>query len=213
MLEHSLSDINETSKKYLDKINSSTTRMAKLIRDVLVYSQLANQNEIYKMVDLQQIIELNKTDYELLIEQKKATVSCENLPAVEAIPLQMTQLFGNLLSNSLKYSKPGEKPVIQISSTPLMAKDALNYFDADPQMEYYKIDFKDNGIGFRQEYANRIFNIFQRLHGKTDFSGTGIGLAMCKKIAQNHNGDIFAQGNPGKGAVFTVILPARQNKT
>ena len=210
MLEHSLGTIDETSKNYLEKINNSTARMVKLIKDVLGYSQLANEDEIYEMVSLQQVIEGIKTDYELLIEQKHAIIQCGKLPVIQAIPLQMVQLFGNLLSNSLKYSKPDEGPFISISITPLKKDELKNFFETDLKSTYFKIEFKDNGIGFKQEYADRIFNIFQRLHGKTEFAGTGIGLAMCKKIAQNHHGDIYAMGQPGIGATFTIILPEKQ---
>ena len=211
MLEHSLGkDINETAKNYLVKISNSTARMAKLIRDLLGYSQLGNEDEIFEMVSLQQIVEGAKNDYELLIEQKKALIQCKNLPVIQAIPLQMAQLFGNLLSNSLKYSKPNERPVITITANPLTWHERRDYFESDLRSDFYRIEFSDNGIGFKQEYADRIFNIFQRLHGKTEFAGTGIGLAMCKKIAQNHQGDIYATGQPGVGAAFTLILPERQ---
>lgn len=210
MLEHSLGTIDETSQNYLGKINNSTARMAKLIKDVLGYSQLANEDEVFETVNIQQIIEAAKTDYELMIEQRHATIKCNKLPTIQAIPLQMAQLFGNLLSNSLKYAKPNEKSVISISATILTKAELQHYFEPDLKTDYYKIEFQDNGIGFKQEYADRIFNIFQRLHGKTEFAGTGIGLAMCKKIAQNHHGDIYAFGKPGLGATFTIILPANQ---
>lgn len=211
MLEHSLGgNISETTKNYLGKINNSTARMAKLIKDVLGYSQLGNEDEIFEMVDLQQIIEGAKNDYELLIEQKHAIIHCRDLPVIQAIPLQMSQLFGNLLSNSLKYSKPHERPIISITANLLSWDERRDYFETELRSDFYKIEFTDNGIGFKQEYAERIFNIFQRLHGKTEFAGTGIGLAMCKKIALNHQGDIYALGKPGAGATFTLILPERQ---
>lgn len=210
MLEHSLGEVNETTKNYLTKINNSTARMAKLIKDVLGYSQLGNEDEIFEMVDLQQIIEGAKNDYELLIDQKQAIIQCNNLPVIQAIPLQMSQMFGNLLSNSLKYAKPNERPIITITASPLTWHERRDYFETDLRSDFYRIEFTDNGIGFKQEYADRIFNIFQRLHGKTEFAGTGIGLAMCKKIALNHQGDIYAMGRPGIGATFTLILPERQ---
>jgi PAS domain S-box-containing protein len=210
MLEQSLGNINETSKNYLDKINNSTSRMAKLIRDVLGYSQLASNGEALEMVNLQHIMEDVKTDYELLIEQKRATISYAGLPTIQAIPLQMAQLFGNLLSNSLKYSSTAVMPVITISAGLLPPEDVYHFFSPAQETAYYKIEFKDNGIGFKQEYADRIFNIFQRLHGKMEFAGTGIGLAMCQKIVQNHHGKISAKGKPGNGSTFTILLPSRQ---
>jgi PAS domain S-box-containing protein len=210
MLEHSLGNINEVSKNYLDKINSSTSRMAKLIKDVLGYSQLANSEEVLEMVDLQHTMESVKTDYELLIEQKHAIISCSDLPVIQGISLQMSQLFGNLLSNSLKYSSTTEKPVITISASLLPQEEVCHYFSPALETDYYKIEFKDNGIGFKQEYADRIFNIFQRLHGKMEFGGTGIGLAMCQKIVQNHHGKISAKGKPGNGSTFIILLPSKQ---
>lgn len=210
MLELSLDQVSETTKDYLNKISSSTSRMSKLINDVLAYSQLGQKNQLYEMIDLTQIVKGVVTDYELLIEQKRATISYSNLPTVQAISLQMTQLFGNLLSNALKYSSKTQKPVITISATLLTTELAASFFILKTNSTYFQIDFKDNGIGFKQEYADRIFNIFQRLHGKTEFAGTGIGLAMCKKIVENHHGYIFASGAPDAGATFTILLPVIQ---
>ncbi len=183
--------------------------MSNLIRDVLAYSQLSKENEIYDWVNLQEVVDSLKNDFELLIEQKQATIQSLNLPTIQAIPLQMSQLISNLLSNSLKFSTANVKPLIIIVAN-LVAKDEIAIYSLDQNAVYYNIEFKDNGIGFNQEYATRIFNIFQRLHGKTQYSGTGIGLAMCKKIVQNHHGDIYATASKGTGAIFNVILPERQ---
>jgi len=210
MLENRLGqDADEQSKNYLNKIYSSTSRMNALIRDVLSYSELVKENEVYSPVDLNQIVEATLTDYELLIEQKGATVHYEALPVLEAIPLQMAQLFGNMISNSLKFTRENIPPVITISSTQLTAKEK-NQHHLDATLHYYRIRFADNGIGFKKEYAEQIFKIFQRLHHKSDYEGTGIGLAMCKKIALNHQGDIDASASSEKGAVFDVFLPTRR---
>ncbi len=209
MLENSLPEIDERAKNYFIKINNSTARMSNLIRDVLAYSQLSKENEIYDWVNLQEVVNSLKNDFELLIEQKQATIQSSNLPTIQAVPLQMSQLISNLLSNSLKFSTADVKPLITIVAN-LVAKDEIATYSLDQNAVYYNIEFKDNGIGFNQEYATRIFNIFQRLHGKTQYSGTGIGLAMCKKIAQNHHGDIYATASKGTGAIFNVILPERQ---
>jgi PAS domain S-box-containing protein len=208
MLEHSLGDIDQRSKGYLDKINSSAARMLTLIRDVLAYSQLSKGQEVYEPVRLQEVIDGIRGDFELLIEQKGARIEYANLPVIEAIPLQMSQLFGNLISNALKFSRPGIKPVIHITASLLEGADSGKYLLPTP---YYKLEFRDNGIGFNQEHAGQIFHIFQRLHGKSEFAGTGIGLAMCKKITQNHHGEIYAEGNIDSGAVFTLILPEKQS--
>jgi signal transduction histidine kinase len=120
--------------------------------------------------------------------------------------LQFSQLFSNLIMNSLKYRKAGTKPVIKISAEMVQAGEIAeegSFRDG----QYWKIEFRDNGIGFDQKYADRIFELFQRLHGKSEYEGTGIGLAICKKIVQNHNGFISASGQPGAGAVFNIYLP------
>ena len=211
MLERSLGDdVTEQSNGYIGKINVATARMITLIRDVLAYSQLSKEREVFVQVELQHIIDDIKTDFELLIEQKGASIIYKDLPIIDGIPLQMSQLFGNLVSNALKFSREDVAPVIRISSTIIAADEVNKYFTPNAHTVYYNIAVKDNGIGFNPEYADRIFNIFQRLHGRAEYAGTGIGLAMCKKIAQNHHGDIYATvGNDG-GAIFNVILPLRQ---
>lgn len=203
--------LDETSQNFLDKIGTSATRMQALIRDVLTYSELVKKSDVYDEVDLTDIAKGTITDYELMIEQKHATVNFDKLPTIDAIPLQMSQLFGNLVSNSLKYSSPGINPVINITAEKVTHQEILA-MELDNKL-YYKLRFEDNGIGFGQEYADKIFNIFQRLHGKTDYSGTGIGLAICKKIVTNHNGYISASSVEGQGATFTIILPAKQEDT
>lgn len=209
MLEHSLGEIDERSNRYLDKIKESSTRMHTLIKDVLTYSQLSKDKEVFEMVDLAQIVENIKTDFELLIEQKEAIIEYTELPIIEAIPLQMAQLFGNLISNSLKFSRPYVQPVITISAQQIMH---ANNSAAGANTSYYNIEVRDNGIGFHPKYAQQVFNIFQRLHGRQEYAGTGIGLAMCKKIAQNHHGDIYAGASTESGAVFNIMLPAKQTK-
>ena len=211
MLEDQLGEIGPQAKNYLTKINNAAARMGVLIRDVLAYSQLANENENFIAVDLNKIAESAISDFELVIEQKNAKITFQALPVVEAIPLQMSQFFGNLISNSLKYSRRDVAPVIDIHANILTADEAVEHgiFEAG---DYYKISFTDNGIGFGPEYAQQIFNIFQRLHGKAEYAGTGIGLAICKKIVQNHNGGIYAVSNEGNGATFTILLPISQHR-
>lgn len=210
MLQQSLGHIDERSQGYLNKINVSAARMTDLIRDVLAYSQLSKEDESYTMVDLQQVIQDVAADFELLIEQKTAKITYEALPTIEAIPLQLSQLFGNLISNSLKFTHLDRLPVIEITATLVNRQDLKYSVLPLDDNEYYKIAVRDNGIGFNEAYADRIFNIFQRLHGKSSFTGTGIGLSICKKIVQNHHGEIYATGVEGEGATFIVILPAKQ---
>ncbi len=209
MLQESLGPLEERPANYLKKINNAAERMGNLIRDVLSYSQLSKNNALFERVGLNRILADNLTDFELIIEQTGATVNAGSLPEIDAIPLQMSQLFGNLVSNSLKYVRPGVPPVISISAS-LMPPGTVDFGFQDDNMAYYKIDFRDNGIGFDEEYADRIFQIFQRLHGKSEFSGTGIGLAICKKIVVNHHGHIEASSEKGNGALFTVYLPEKQ---
>lgn len=211
LLEKSLKTIStpEQSYRYLSKIINSSARMTTLIRDVLQYSQLIKNKENYEWVDLNKIMQDIMSEYDLLIEQKRATIRLANLPNIEAIPLQMTQLFRNLLSNALKYTKEDVLPLIDISVFRIDALEAIKR-SLDPQQVYYNIRFKDNGIGFDQEHAEKVFTIFQRLHLKSEYEGAGIGLAMCKKIALNHHGEIYAEGIPQKGATFNVILPEYQ---
>jgi PAS domain S-box-containing protein len=196
----------EQLKYYHQKIKQAASRMQQLIKDVLNFSRISNSEEAFVKTDLNVILENLKTDFELILRDKNAEIISETLPVIDGIPLQLTQLFSNLISNSLKYNQ--NKPKIIIKST-LLKQEQLNQF---PQLQddpcYVRLEFQDNGIGFEQEFSEQIFNIFQRLHGKNTYSGTGIGLALCKKIVENHNGVIYAQSNPGEGSVFTIFLPA-----
>ncbi|MEJ7586398.1 MAG: PAS domain-containing protein [Ferruginibacter sp.] len=212
MLEQSLDKISDKTRNYLDRIISSTTRMTVLIRDVLSYSQLAKGNVLFEPVNLQQIVAEIEMDLELLIDQRKAVIITDQLPVINALPLQMSQLFANLISNALKFSKPGEPPLITISAKQMPPEEVIANGIAIHDTTYYLIEVKDNGIGFSAQYAEKIFNIFQRLHAKTEYSGTGIGLAICKKIAQNHQGEIFASSEINKGATFRIILPKKPNQ-
>jgi len=210
MLEDSLGETNLQTKNYLSKINVSAVRMMNLIRDILAYSQLGKENDAFTAVDLNEIAHGALSDFDLIIEQKNANIHFNELPVIEAIPLQMSQLFGNLISNSLKYSRQDVAPTISITASALSENEAVEHGIYEAGL-YYKIEFKDNGIGFRQDHAEQIFNIFQRLHGKTEYVGTGIGLAICKKITQNHHGNIYATAENGKGAAFVVLLPVTQS--
>ena len=207
MLENNIgSYLDEKSKKYIAKIQKSSLRMTALIRDVLNYSALIKYTDGFEEVDLTDTLKMVITDFELLIEEKKAQIHFEKLPTIKAIPLQMTQLFGNLIGNSLKYSKKDVPPIITITASELDVSNSRAY-NIDHSMVYFNIQFKDNGIGFDPAYNENIFHIFKRLHGKLEYEGTGIGLAICKKIVLNHHGDINALGSSKDGAIFNVILP------
>ena len=207
MLERSIGDVSEQSKNYIDKIYGSTDRMAKLIRDVLAFSQIAQVTHDSEEVDLVQVIRTVEADFELLIEQTGATIEMNNLPVITANASQMTQLFNNLMSNALKYIRPGMPPCIQISAAIAKKEKVESHPQLSTNKKYYHITFSDNGIGFEQEHADRIFKIFQRLHGKAEFEGTGIGLSICRKIVQSHQGHISAAVGENGGAVFNILLP------
>jgi PAS domain S-box-containing protein len=207
-LERSLGqNIDARSKEYTQKIDRSSARMLTLIRDVLNFSQLTAHQEKLEPVDLNTILSDVMADFELLIEQKKCTIHLAGaLPTIHALPVQMSQLFSNLISNALKFCRQEVAPVIRIEPCSVQPSDIETY-QLKPGREYIKIQFSGNGIGFSQENASQIFNIFQRLHGKSEYAGTGIGLAICKKIIENHEGQIVASSVPGQGSTFTIILP------
>ena len=210
LLENSLESPNERIRKYLSNIGISVQRMTNLIHDILSYSQLSQKHQVFKNTNLTDIFEETIADFDLIVEEKQATISHSGLPTIEAIPLQMVQLFHNLISNGLKYSRPDVPPKITITHEMISAEEAKLMNLPTLEKSYCKLVFTDNGIGFSSEYETKIFHIFHRLHGKGQYEGTGIGLAMCKKIAENHNGLIFATGSEGQGATFTVILPTQQ---
>lgn len=192
------------ARKYFDKINASASRMSELIQSVLNYSRISNE-ELKTNTDLYKIATNIISDYELLIQEKNAHIHLGNLPVINAIPLQINQLFANLVSNALKFT--AGDPVIHIYSSVLRKSQVKNIPKGLTHKKYLQIVFSDNGIGFDQQYENLIFSMFQRLHGKHEYSGTGIGLAICKKIMDNHNGFIRAEGQLGKGATFYLYFP------
>jgi light-regulated signal transduction histidine kinase (bacteriophytochrome) len=204
LLGNNLND-KDLSKLYFTKIQSSAQRMSVLIKDVLDYSRLSQTDEHYADVNLDQVLDNVLSDFELLIEQRQAKVRRTKLPVLYCVPMQMNQLFSNLVSNALKFSSA--EPVIDISCEVLTKVEQKEFLHFDPQQKYIRLTFEDNGIGFDQKYSDQIFTIFHRLNSKSEFSGTGIGLALCKKIVENHKGHIYATGNLNKGAAFHVILP------
>jgi signal transduction histidine kinase len=194
---------------YIDRIIASAENMRILINNLLQFSRVARENEPFTKTDLTFLLKEVKNDLELPIEETKTNINVGELPVVEASFSQMKQLFTNVINNSIKFRRTDQTPIINISSVALKKDEILN-FALDIKKAYYKIEVTDNGIGFEKEYADRIFQIFQRLHGKADYPGSGIGLAICKKIVENHKGLIFATGKEGEGSVFTIILPERQ---
>lgn len=201
-------EMSDTALSYLERIASSSTRMAMLIRNVLDFSRVRTHEDDFEDVSLQEVISKVQEDLELTIAEKGVTLQVGELPVIKAIPLQMYQIFYNLVGNATKFTRKDVPPVIEISAvTP--TRETLKQCRLLSDVRYAEIIVKDNGIGFRQEFAGQIFDIFQRLHTREQFEGTGIGLALCRKIATEHDGEIFAIGKEGGGAEFHVLLPVQ----
>jgi len=192
---------------YLGKIIDSSARMRALIIDILTYSRLSAKNITRQPVDLYELVNELRCDLEIVIQEKNATITIDPLPVIPANKGQIRQLFQNIISNALKFSKPGLPPRIDISCKYLSEKS----FDSAEATggPFCVIRIKDNGIGFDKKYASNIFALFERLNTKDAYSGTGIGLAIAKKIVDKHNGLITATGKEGDGAEFMIILPVR----
>ncbi|WP_132053596.1 PAS domain-containing sensor histidine kinase [Pseudocnuella soli] len=195
-------------KMFLSKIIDASQRMQTMISDLLSISMISG-NRSYEQYSLQKVLTDTLQTLEFKIEQKNAQVLSDGLPEASIVVSQFRQLFQNLISNSLKFVADGVQPQIRITHSYLAPEDVAA-FQLAPAPSYLKIELSDNGIGFEKENAGKIFLLFQRLHGRSEYEGSGIGLAICKKIVEHHGGVIYAQGELGTGAVFTIILPAHQ---
>jgi light-regulated signal transduction histidine kinase (bacteriophytochrome) len=194
------------AKRLAEKIAISAVRMQKLIEDLLSYSQSSNDSSVFANVNLSEIVKAVRSDLDVLVSETKATFSIGKLPVINGIGFQMHQVFLNLIANSLKYSREDPLPVIKISSKLVLGKD-MPLGPVSGLDSYNKITISDNGIGFEPIEAERIFEVFQRLHSRTNVSGTGIGLAIVKRVMENHGGFIIAEGKPGVGANFDIYFP------
>ncbi|WP_217605242.1 response regulator [Chitinophaga sp. GbtcB8] len=193
--------------QYMNKVISSSERMRSLINDLLSYSHLAEQPR-FNTCNLNQLVQETMADLEVAIKEKEAVLQISHLPVIEAIQDQMRQLFQNLVSNALKFSKKDTPPVIKIWSE-LIDQRSLTA-GISGKGAWCRIYISDNGIGFNEMYLDKIFHMFQRLHGKDEYHGTGIGLTIVKKIIQKHNGLISAESREGQGATFMLVLPLKQ---
>ncbi|MBY8962704.1 PAS domain-containing protein [Flavobacterium sp. D11R37] len=191
--------------EYLERITVAAKRMKLLINDLLLYSQTNKDEHVFAPVNL--AVPLREAINELSVqsEAKQAKIHFDVLPILPIIPFQVRQLFVNLLNNSLKYSRADAPPVIDITCT---LQDDIEVQGNVHTGAYYEISVKDNGIGFKQEFSEKLFLLFHRLHQKERYEGTGIGLAICKKIMENHKGFITAEGNQGQGSIFRLYFPA-----
>ena len=193
---------------YLKRMQLAARRMSVLIDDLLAFSRVSSYQDDTVAISLNAVIKSVITDLEFTIQEANATVYVGKLPIVLGDPLQLGQLYQNLLSNALKFRRPDTTPEINVTSEIIDAGDLPSSIKPSrPSHSYHRIDVKDNGIGFDDQYTDRIFQIFQRLHGKNEFAGTGIGLAICEKVAANHGGAIAATSKPGNGATFSLYLP------
>lgn len=199
-------DIDDDYKIYLDKISTTAERMSASLKALLNFTRLKKE-EKFTSVDLNEIIRQVLVDLELMITQKNAKVDVGTLPVINAVPIQMQQLFYNLINNALKFSQNNQSPSIEISSRQLMEEELVRFPHLQHFKVYHEIMVKDNGIGFDQKYAEQIFTIFQRLHPQTKYEGTGIGLSLVKKVVSNHGGDVYVRSQPNEGTTFYIILP------
>lgn len=195
---------NETARDYVRRTIRSAQRMSKLITDLLDYSRLSS-NVVPEKNNLNEILVEVLSDFDYLIDEKKAVIKINKLPLITGVPSQLRQLFQNLVGNSLKFSLAGTPPLIEITSEIIEEKSFES--KASPNGKYCRIEVKDNGIGFNEVYLDKIFKIFQSLNDRNSYEGTGIGLAIANKIVERHNGLITAKSSTGNGACFIIILP------
>lgn len=201
-------DLPPDTVKVIEKINKSSARMTQLIQDLLSFSRLLDSNTTMQPVNLSEIVAAVLEDFELSIQEKKATVKIAPLPVITGVALHLNQLFHNLLGNALKFIDPQRSPIISISVRRVDKSEVVKLIPQTNYSSFYVITVADNGIGFEQEYADYIFEVFKQLHTRNRYPGSGIGLSLCRRIALNHGGYIYATSRPGEGSVFHVLLPA-----
>ncbi|MGB0909921.1 MAG: ATP-binding protein [Nitrospirales bacterium] len=200
--------LDDTGRDYLERMQNATRRMQRLITDMLSYSRVTTKAQPFESVDLRQVVRDVVSDLESRIEATKGRVEIAELPTIEAEPFQMRQLLQNLIGNALKYSKKDVPPIVKVSAQ--IAKDGNHN---EHNVKHWRIEVADTGVGFDEQYVDRIFGMFQRLHGKAEYEGTGVGLAICKKIVERHAGMITANSVPGQGSIFIVTMPERRRST
>ncbi len=197
------------ASQYLEKILQSSQRMKSMISSVLNFSKLSGDRDYFEAIDLSKLVKDLLEDFEIVIDEKNAKIKIGNLPEAEVIPGQMRQVFQNLLSNALKFSRPGVPPEIEVNSVRIAAKEFNGKEKADGP--FVRVFVRDNGIGFEKEFSESVFQLFQRLHSKDKYEGTGIGLAVTKKIIEKHHGLIHATSETGHGTIFSFIIPLKQS--
>jgi signal transduction histidine kinase len=196
---------------YLERMQNAAQRMQVLINDLLAFSRVTTKAQPFVPVSLSTIVHEVLSDLEVRIQQVNAHIEIGSLPTLAADPLQMRQLLQNLISNALKFHRPEVIPHIQIFSQPCHSEGMTSTISETEEPTFYQIRVADNGIGFDEKYLDRIFTVFQRLHSRSQYEGTGIGLAICRKIVERHSGQITASSQPGQGTTFIITLPTRQH--
>lgn len=204
--EKELNNLSESGRDYFGRIAQSANRMQNLLIDLVNYSRTMKGEKTFVKTDLKKVVDEVLSELSINIEESDALISVAGLPTIKAIPFQIHQLFVNLIANSLKFTVEGRRPEIQIIGEKVAKGEEYGDVKFDTG-KFVKIIVSDNGIGFRQEFAEKIFLLFRRLERDSEYKGTGIGLAICKRIVDNHNGYMFAEGEPGKGSKFIIFLP------
>jgi light-regulated signal transduction histidine kinase (bacteriophytochrome) len=199
-------------RDYLQRMQNAARRMQTLINDLLTFSRVESKAQPFAPVNLSTVVEEVVSDLEIQVERTGARLEIGDLPVIDADALQMRQLMQNLIGNSLKYRQPDKATVVKVRAVVTAKETPLQKAGSSsataPVCQLY---VEDNGIGFDEQYLDRIFTVFQRLHGRTEYEGTGVGLAVCRKIAERHGGSITAQSTPGSGATFVVTLPVKHS--
>ena len=200
----------QDGRDYLERMQNAAARMQNLISDLLTFSRVLSSSQPFVQVDLGNVVREVLSDLEVAIEQSKAKIEFDGLPAIEGDPTQLGQLLQNLISNSIKFQPAGQAPVIKIEAQ-VLPRPFSCVKNPTPDDQACELIVKDNGIGFDEQYLDKVFAVFQRLHGRSEYEGTGVGLAVCRRIVDRHGGTITAKSKAGEGATFIVALPVRQN--
>ena len=209
LLDRSGESLDERSKDYLTRMTAATARMQQLIDDLLTYSRVSTEVETLQPVDLNEVIDEILSDIEVAVTQTDAVIEVDDLPTINAVQSQMWHLFQNLISNSLKFHREGVRPYVHVSAQVHGGSNGLLFGGVDAEATC-AVTVRDNGIGFDPQYSEKVFGIFERLHSRAEYPGTGVGLALCKEIAERHGGGITADSTPGEGSTFQVILPTKR---
>jgi light-regulated signal transduction histidine kinase (bacteriophytochrome) len=210
IMETDFNKLSAKSQHNFERLVFAADRMQLLLNDLMAYTKVSATKDEFTEVDLNGIIQHLSESMKEAIEENNATIEAKDLPVIKAIPFQITQLFENLISNSLKYRKEDAAPYLKIQASIVKRNDETEN-NSVAHEQYYKIVYSDNGIGFSQEYADKVFELFSRLHNNKNYPGTGIGLTICKKIVQNHDGFIKAFSESNKGTRFEVYLPVPES--